>query len=440
MLLGMNLEWANYYQADQKFIDLNIMNQTPAVGKWVLMAKEGYCRPGLYVLTASGKGVLNFSDDDVPGTGRLCNFTGAGEKYVFNLHTTKRRGGIILVSQDSGNPISNIQVYPQELDPNIQVCHPDWLATVKGINTFRSVHFVDVDSGSQEVPKWSKDNIRLWELFISCCNEANAHPWVNLPHLSVFGDYAANLGQLFNDRLNPNLVPRTEYSNEVWNWSYPWATQTSWVNNAAVSGVNGMRAKYAYMANKAFNLFESNFHRKTLRLCVGAFIAPETVTQSMDWAIQNGVRFDAIASGPYIGNPPDWPAVRALWATGLKNSAKNLMIRPLIDNLTWLDTMGKTWQGVSNKYKLPLMAYEWGPGLISQTPSDADPLGYLHRSKEMADYIASFYAIMKKYFTEGNFYSHCRPWGSQPWGLREFLDDQTLKADMFASLVAANNI
>src|SRR5437899_8078110 len=64
-----------------------------------------------------------------------------------------------------------------------------------------------------------------------------------------------------------------------------------------------------------------------------------TITYSMDWAAQNGVRFDAIAGAPYPMPNLDWVAVRALWAANLRSeehtselqSLRHLVCRLLLE-------------------------------------------------------------------------------------------------------------
>lgn len=61
------------------------------------------------------------------------------------------------------------------------------------------------------------------EVMIALANRARASPHFNMP-LLFDDDYARQFAQVVAQRLDPGLVVRVEYSNEVWNWGFPQAT------------------------------------------------------------------------------------------------------------------------------------------------------------------------------------------------------------------------
>lgn len=438
MLLGMNLEWANYFQPDMKFIDLMAVASFNGKDTYI-PAKEGYLRPGNYVLTADGIGTLYMDDNDIPVASRACNFSGAGERYTFAFTTLRQRGLLRVTASNAANPVKNIRLFPAELDPSAGTCHPDWIASLKGMNTLRSVHFYDVEASAES--SWSSAKPGLWKLFARACNEVDAHPWINLPHLAT-PDYCTQIGKLMQAELKPHLVPKLEYSNEIWNWSYPWGVQSGWVNNRAAEMKITLRQCYAKFAAERFDAFGAGFGRPVVRVLAGQYVGPWTIDQSLDYAAANGLKFDAIAGAPYAEPSIDWPAVKALWAAGLKDRAVPMITKAHDDWIaSVLHPRGAEWTSRALKYGVQLYAYEWGPGVLVQK-SDPDfalkseIMQYVHRSQVMADFIGRMADAMSKYFTLGNFYSHCRPWNAgEYWGLREYLDDQSPKADAFAKLV-----
>lgn len=61
-----------------------------------------------------------------------------------------------------------------------------------------------------------------WELVADLANILKKDVWINVPHLAD-KNYVENLAELFATRLNPQSLLWLEYSNEIWNWSFPQA-------------------------------------------------------------------------------------------------------------------------------------------------------------------------------------------------------------------------
>lgn len=59
---------------------------------------------------------------------------------------------------------------------------------------------------------------------VALANVVGAHPWYQMPHLSVDppSDYMSNLATFNRTNLKPGLIPRFEGINELWNYSYPY--------------------------------------------------------------------------------------------------------------------------------------------------------------------------------------------------------------------------
>lgn len=58
------------------------------------------------------------------------------------------------------------------------------------------------------------------EYIISLCNELDAAPWINVPHLAD-DDYVTKLATMLRDKLRPDVKVYVEHSNEAWNAAFP---------------------------------------------------------------------------------------------------------------------------------------------------------------------------------------------------------------------------
>ncbi len=79
-----------------------------------------------------------------------------------------------------------------------------------------------------------------WESVIMMANTSGKDAWICLPHMAT-DDYIRNLAKLFRDGneytkpLRPDLNLYIEYSNEIWNFGFPFAVQTTWARLQALA-------------------------------------------------------------------------------------------------------------------------------------------------------------------------------------------------------------
>jgi hypothetical protein len=98
-----------------------------------------------------------------------------------------------------------------------------------------------------------QENALPWEVIVAVANEANADLWLNVPH-AASDDYVRQLAAFVKGTLKPELNLYVEYSNEVWNWSFP----QSWWNDARgkALGLNHVKA-YSRRTVEIAKIFES---------------------------------------------------------------------------------------------------------------------------------------------------------------------------------------
>jgi hypothetical protein len=147
-----------------------------------------------------------------------------------------------------------------------------------------------------------------FEWQIDLCNRTMKDYWVNIPH-EANAAYWTQLAQLIYAQLDPALRVYVEWSNEVWNSSFPQsAYATTQGTNLGLAGSDPSSSYYAYEAVRVFEAFEAVFGKGSPRLvkvmagqaaysgpCMNHAIALANATIN-----PNGTKPDVYAVAPYI--------------------------------------------------------------------------------------------------------------------------------------------
>lgn len=147
-----------------------------------------------------------------------------------------------------------------------------------------------------------------FEWQIDLCNRTMKDYWLNVPHEANVA-YWQQLAQLVNTQLNPSLRVYVEWSNEVWNNTFPQngyaATQGA---NLKLAGTDPAASYYVYEAVRMYEAFETVFGKGSPRLvkvlsgqaaysgpCMAhaAALADATINP-------NGTKPDVYAIAPYL--------------------------------------------------------------------------------------------------------------------------------------------
>ena len=201
-----------------------------------------------------------------------------------------------------------------------------------------------------------------WEYMIQLANATHHDMWINLPD-SADDDYVTQLATLilngneYTRGLDRDLNVYVEYSNEVWNFSFP-----QYVYNLVQANEEGISVDQRYMEHtiQIAQEFESVFGEKNGTGRVRPVALWQTTTEltffnTLAWAEQ---RFSfpvknvlyGIGEAPYYG-ASDTSTVDATFATMWTGS-----------DATRRDLIG--WQAVAAFYGLKEVSYESGPGSL----------------------------------------------------------------------------
>lgn len=189
---------------------------------------------GRYRLTYDGNGRL-----EVSGLAR--NIRRSPGKIWFDYTPGEGLVGIGIYKTDpdgTGNYIRNIAVVKEE---NIklfevgEIFNPLWLEKVGGL---RSVRFMDwMFTNGSTVVRWAdRPKVKDYSfaekgvalpVMVELANRIGADPWFTMPHLAD-DDYNRRFAQYVKRHLDKRLRAYVEYSNELWNFTFPqaqWALQ-----------------------------------------------------------------------------------------------------------------------------------------------------------------------------------------------------------------------
>ena len=188
---------------------------------------------GRYVLRYQGKGTLKLE-------GRAKGQTESPGQIAFDYVPGEGAVLITLTRTDRADPLRQITLARADRVAALDgggLFNPDFLARLRGVKALRFMDWM-MTNGSllrsadqRPLPgdyTWARTGVPL-EVILALANELHADPWLNIPHLAddaMVRTYA----EITRDRLAPDLQASVEFSNEVWNWTFP---QAQWAEDQA---------------------------------------------------------------------------------------------------------------------------------------------------------------------------------------------------------------
>lgn len=182
---------------------------------------------GRYRLTYEGEGEISL-------TGRARNLDRKPGEIWFDYTPGEGLVGITIQQTDprrNGNYIKNISVVREEhiaLHEVGALFNPDWIDLIKDLRVLRFMDW-QFTNGSAQV-SWAERPLvsdytyvrrgAPLEVMLRLAHQVNADPWFNMPH-QADDEYVRSFAELVNDELDPARKAYVEYSNEVWNFTFP---------------------------------------------------------------------------------------------------------------------------------------------------------------------------------------------------------------------------
>ncbi len=371
---------------------------------------------------------------------------------------------------DPSDPIRDLTLVREDRLPLYEagaVFNPDFLARVRD---FRALRFMDwmATNGSTQVTwedrpevadsTWAEKGVPV-EIMVQLANEVGADPWFTIPH-QADDAYVEAFATYVRDHLDPRLRIYAEWSNEVWNFTFPqshWASEQAQARWGEAAGDDAWMQFAGLRAAEVADIWTRTFaHQSDERLVrvvavhtgwpgleTSLLLAPLAVAEGR---AAPAASFDAYAVTGYfghaIGSEEMAPMLREWIETGVAEAEVTALALEEIERLTL-----EIWpyhHEAAAAHGLQLVAYEGGTHITGQGSivDDEQVTGFLIDYSYSAD-MATLYERLLSGWTEAGgtlfmaFVDVAGPskWGS--WGALRTLEDSNPRWDV---LVAANAI
>lgn len=477
--LGTNLSWVNDYatmiiftdifKASRPWISHRPSDDTWDTGESFDLDENGWVR-SLKPDQETGTLLLTENGNQYPAGEYLCLYDGEGEiHFEWDAQITRQEPGrivfnvtpeigihLIIRSTNPDNHIRNIRVILPGFESTYEQepFHPDYIHLLRNFSTLR---FMDWGQTTENPPgEWaqrthtqsatqaSTNGVAL-EYMIQMANTVGAHAWFNVPHTAT-NEYITNMAQLIRDQLNPNLKAYIEYSNEVWNPSYPQNAYAREQGLALGLDADPYLASLRFHAQKSvevFDIFEREFG-STDRLVrvMGAQVDTEAeasvwfAQQVLDW--QNAYqKTDAYAVAPYfgyyLGTPEFANQLAAMSVETVLDSATVDMRRILASSEALIPILSER--------NVELITYEAGQGMVASgsqqgNTSVYEKLNTANRHPRMYDIYTEYLEAWERFGGTMVLYTDIRrydQWSS--YGLLERWDQPVSEAHKFRAVI-----
>jgi hypothetical protein len=207
-----------------------------------------------------------------------------------------------------------------------------------------------------------------YEHMIKLSNRLGADAWINIPHLADDA-HVRNLALLLRARLRTDLKVYVEWSNEVWNDSFPQAQYARQQGLAAGLGNgDGHVARLQYQARRTrqvFQIFEQVFAGQMQRVVrVVAGQCGNSWNDGIMMPFENlSAHADALAVAPYFGHNAGRQANAGNVRSGGVNWVMNYLTQTALPGLI---TEIQDSASSAQRWGVPLIAYEGGQHVVAE--------------------------------------------------------------------------
>ncbi len=352
----------------------------------IMMIDTPHYPSGKYTLLYEGEGKIVLRNAEIvsESPGRMIVDVKADGSGVF----------LQIRETNPSNPIRNIRFIMPGFEKTYQTqpFHPLFL---ERLSKFQALRFMDWGgTNNSKVVNWadrttpssarqSNNGVAL-EYMIQLANTLKIDPWFTIP-AKASDDYVRQFAAMVRDRVDPSLTIYIEYSNEVWNTifdQFGYALEQGKARNlGAGDEYLGVLRFYSERSVEVFKIvrevFGANADRRIIRVLSGQAVNPWTGEQILSWK-DAYKQADAYAIAPYFdGADLDGDGNSDL--NDPKAADKVLSMTPdqAINNIlqeipTEIKSIfDKNYAMATQKFGLPLYAYEGGPHLTAyQFPED----------------------------------------------------------------------
>lgn len=390
---------------------------------------------GVYNIFYQGEGELKL------GGGATAISRGKGH---IKARVVSHKGGIKIQIRRTNpkNPIKNIRVIlPGYEDSYLE--RPFYPPFIEYIQKFKVVRFMDwMQTNGSKVSTWderTKKNHAVQtqksgvapEWIISLANTAKVNPWITIPHRAD-DNYVKELAKLFKQNLDPQLKVYLEYSNEVWNSTFPQSKYAKSHGRAlSVKKKYSHLAFYSKRSVEVFDIWSEVFegNNRLVRILAGQ----SSNAHSGEMILKYGDAYkkaDAYAVAPYIslGRDFDRNNVDPDYLLSILNKRLETFVREKIKGSAKMAT----------NYGLPIIAYEGGQHVEGRAKSGKFRCTAVNRHPGMeqlyTEYLETWNSESENgLFVHFNDASTPSQWGC--WGMKEWLEQPVEQAPKFRAIL-----
>lgn len=387
---GRSIPFTDVFRLSRSWIPQTTDNSTWDTGETLDIDEYGWVtslQPG----QAAGNVLVTNNGGNYPEGDYICLYDGEGTiEFRIAASIVNQEPGRILVhiaptadntahlkitATNPANPVRNIRlILPgHEADYASQIFNPDFVASLA---PYSAIRFMDMqNTNGTQVQQWSERTTPLHssqsraagicpEFMLELANVAQKDPWFCMPHRAD-DDYITQFATLARDTVDPRLHIYIEYSNEVWNGSFPAAGYAEARGLELGLSENAYEAHLRFYSQRSveiFALWEVVFagqEDRLVRVISGQHVNSWAADQILDW--QNAYEHaDCYAVAPYfgggIGNSPDADAALSMTPAQIVQYAVDSLAQTettLLENFDDAQSRG-----------LRLIAYEGGQHMV----------------------------------------------------------------------------
>lgn len=429
----------------------NGVNPPQAIRSLILwdMAPESFVPIGNFTLKSEGTGQIRLK------FGATGTFTSPG---TYTFIPTAGSISVEILQSDVNDPVHNIEIILPGFAANYQSApfHPDYL---NFIADFKVLRFMDLmRTNGSPVQTWA-DRTPVdyytqtlptgiaYEHIIELCNTAQKDPWICIPH-QADDNYITQLAQLLKNNLNPGLTIYLEYSNEVWNSSFPQNGYAAVTGNALGYTGQPWEQAWKYTAKRSadiFYLFEQVFGVNSPRLvkiiasqAVNSWVTNFIISR-FEEPLYNpyGVSADAISIAPYFGHGiGDEIGNNGQIGTITVDEILDLLVNSMQTDA--FDAITAT-LSVANMHGLDLNTYEGGQHLVAYTYQNnttlTQKLKDANRNDRMEDIYCEYLDFWYNTVGDDGLFVNFSSQGSYSkygsWGIKEYQGQPAIEAPKY---------
>jgi hypothetical protein len=378
--------------------------------------------------TYLGNGSINAypTNSSVTRSGNSISFIWQGEKNRDPLNNPKSVM-IKITKTDPANPVHKVDCREASASPN-DLYDP---AFIQSLAPFKVIRFMDwMNTNANKPVTWATRTLGTSDLYsgddgvsienmVALANKAGKDPWFSLPW-NADDDYYRRFATYVRDNLAPGRKAYVELSNEVWNWSFPVATQAAKEGMAEGLSTNKGYAqlyRYSEKTAKVMKIWTDVFAGQTNRI-VRVAGTQAAASPSADKVLSFGDTakyVDAIAIAPYFigGDLASLGATSSNLDSWFATAVPPIMTR----TIGWIDAN----RAVTRKYGKRLICYETGQHFRTAN-NDVALLAKVNRHPRMGDNYTQFLTTWQKNYGDTvvlyNNVGKITKFGA--WGLQEY--------------------